>query len=285
MTSSSPIADVETRTNGRTNYWARRSPGRGAKSRPPLAPTGRRRRRRRSTAAAVVATSVYAAAAAVGYVLVAPALGDDAETPPRVAQNTVPAATPAPTTDGTDLIALRTVAARAQRSVFLVEGAGGVQGSGFVAWSAGGKSYVITSRTLVAGVLRDGGRTVFVRRGSSFWEADIAREDARSGLALLRVHDGIGRPLWARRGNDSLETGAHAVVVPAGPDTPLEEAPVGAWSNGAFVLDAAANPLNVGAAVVGERGRVAGVVVAITSGGGHRVVPLGRACGPIRDCR
>jgi hypothetical protein len=46
----------------------------------------------------------------------------------------------------------------------------------------------------------------------------------------------------------------------------------------------AANPLNVGAAVIGERGKVAGVVVAITGGGGVRVVPLGRACGSIRSC-
>ncbi len=232
----------------------------------------------------MLATSVYAAAVVVGYLVVAPALREDAEATPSAATTTAPAAAPASTTEGTDLIALRTLASRAQRSVFVVEGAGGVQGSGFVAWAAGGKSYLITSRTLVAGVLRDGGQTVFVRRGSSFWEADIAREDARSGLALLRVHDGIGRPLWARRGNDTLKTGARAVIVPAGPDTPLEEAPVGAWSKGAFILDAAANPLNVGAAVVGDRGRVAGVVVAI-AGGGHRVVPLGRACGPIRDCR
>jgi hypothetical protein len=284
--STSPIAEVETGTNGRTTYWSRRSAGRRSKSVPPRAPIHRpRRRRRRSTVAAVLATCAYAGAAAAAYLLVAPALRDDAEATPRTTQTT-PAATPAPAaTDGNDLIALRTLAARAQRSVFVVEGAGGVQGSGFVAWSAGGKSYLLTSRTLVAGVLRDGGQTVFVRRGSSFWEADIAREDARSGLALLRVHDGIGRPLWARRGNDSLEAGGNAVIVPAGPDTPLEQAPVGGWSKGAFLLDAAANPLNVGAAVIGERGRVAGVVVSISPGGGHRVVPLGRACGPIRSCR
>jgi hypothetical protein len=283
--STSPIADVESGTNGRTNYWARRSTGRRSKGVPPRAPIRRpRRRRRRSTVAAVLATCAYAGAAAAAYLLVAPALRDDAEATPRT--RTAAATTPAPSaTDGNDLIALRTLAARAQRSVLIVEGAGGVQGSGFIAWSAGGKSYLLTSRTLVAGVLRDGGQTVFVRRGSSFWEADIAREDARSGLALLRVHDGIGRPLWARRGNDSLKTGGGAVIVPAGPDTPLEEAPIGGWRDGAFLLEAAANPLNVGAAVIGERGRVAGIVVSITAGGRHRVVPLGRACGAIRSCR
>lgn len=284
MTTSSPTADVEARTNGRTTYWARRAPGRGSKG-PPLAPRRRRRRRRRSTVAAVLATAAYAGAAGAAYLLVAPALRDDAEATPRAAETTAPAVQPAtPAAGGHDVLAMQSLASRAQRSVFVVEGAGGVQGSGFIAWSAGGKSYLITSRTLIAGVLRDGGRTVFVRRGSSFWEADIAREDARSGLALLRVHDGIGRPLWARRGADSLQTGGSAVVVPAGPDTPLAEAPVGAWREGAFTLDVAANPLNVGAAVIGERGKVAGVVVAITGGGGVRVVPLGRACGSIRTC-
>lgn len=232
----------------------------------------------------MLATGAYAAAAVAAYLLVAPVLRDDADATPPAASLAPQAAPVAPAADGPDLIALRTLAARAQLSVFLVEGAGGVQGSGFVAWAAGGKSYLITARTLVTGVLRDGGRTVFVRRGSSFWEADIAREDQRSGLALLRVHDGIGRPLWARRGNDSLETGARAVVVPAGPDTPLEQVPVGAWRRGAFLVDGGSNPLALGAAVIGERGRVAGVVVA-RGPAGHRVVPLGRACGPIRSCR
>ena len=283
--STTPIAEVESGTNGRTTYWSRRAPGRGAKSRPPRPPVRRpRRRRRRSTVAAVIAATAYAAAATAAYFLVAPVLRDDADATPEAVRTTAPAAAPATSAaDGPDLIALRTLAARAQRSVFMVEGAGGVQGSGFVAWAAGGKSYLITARPLVSGVLRDGGRTVFVRRGGSFWEADIAREDARSGLALLRVHDGIGRPLWARRGNDSLKTGGNAVIVPAGPDTPLDEAAVTSWRNGAFLLDGASNPLNVGAAVIGERGRVAGVVVAVT-GAGYRVVPLGRACGPIRDC-
>jgi hypothetical protein len=248
-------------------------------------PVGRRRRRRRSTIAAVLATAAYAAAAAAAYFLVAPVLRDDAEATPATQETTAPAATAPAATDGPDLIALRALSARAQRSVFLVEGAGGVQGSGFVAWAAGGKSYLITSRTLVAGVLRDGGQTVFVRRGTSFWEADIAREDARSGLALLRVHDGIGTPLWARKKVGSLETDGRAVVVPAGPDTPLAEAAVGAWREGAFRIDVAANPLNVGAAVIGEGGRLAGVVTATAAGGAARVVPLGRACGPIRDCR
>jgi hypothetical protein len=282
VTTTSPAADVETRTNGRTTYSTRR----GSKARSPLLPVGRprRRRRRRSTVAAVLATSAYVVAITAGYLLVAPALRDDAEATPRAAEPATPASEPATATvGGHDALAMRSLAARAQRSVFLIEGAG-VQGSGFIAWSSGGKSYLITSRTLVAGVLRDGGRTVFVTRGSSFWEADIAREDARSGLALLRVHDGIGKPLWARRGADSLETGGDAMVVPAGPDEPLAQAPVGAWQKGGFLLGAPANPLNVGAPVLGERGKVAGVVVAISGGGGVRVVPLGRACGPIRDC-
>lgn len=286
MTTTSPAADVETRTNGRTTYRARRTSARGWKGRPPRAPIRRpRRRRRRSTVAAVLATAAYAVAVTAAYLLVAPALRDDADATPRAAQAGAPAAqAPTSAAGAREVLAMRSLAARAQRSVFVVEGAGGVQGSGFIAWSAGGKSYLITSRTLVAGVLRDGGRTVFVTRGSSFWEADIAREDARSGLALLRVHDGIGRPLWARRGADSLKTGGSAMVVPAGPDTPLEQAPVGGWQKGGFRLEVGANSLNVGAPVLGERGKVAGVVVAITGGGGVRVVPLGRACGRIRDC-
>jgi hypothetical protein len=252
----------------------------------PLAPVGRpRRRRRRSSPAAVLATLAYAAAVIAAYFLVAPALRDDADATPPAAEAPAPASQPAAATvGGREVLAMRSLAARAQRSVFLIEGAGGVQGSGFIAWASGGKSYLITSRALVAGVLRDGGRSVFVTRGSSFWEADIAREDARSGLALLRVHDGIGKPLWARRGADSLETGGGAMVVPAGPDEPLAEASVGAWQKGGFRVDVASNPLNVGAPVLGERGKVAGVVVEVPRGGGVRVVPLGRACGPIRDC-
>jgi hypothetical protein len=282
---SSPIADVEVRKNGRRTAKRSRTEPRPVALRA-LPPRRRKRRRRwRSTVAAILATGAYTGAVVAAYYLVVPALRDDPAPKPALAEPAAEAAPPvAPSAAGRDLLAVRALAARAQRSVFLVEGAGGVQGSGFVAWQAGGKSYVITSRTLVAGVLRDGGSTVFVRRGRSFWEADIAREDARSGLALLRVHDGIGRPLW-RGGTDSLATGERAVVVPAGPDTPLEQATVGAWRNRAFLVDATANPLNVGAAVVGRRGRIAGVVAAVTPGGGNRVVPIGRACGAIRACR
>jgi hypothetical protein len=282
---SSPIADVEVRKNGRKAARRARAGARPVqlRTRPP-ARRKRRRRAWRSTIAAIVATGAYAAAVVAAYQLVVPVLRDgDAPDAPVVEPSAEAATRPAaPSAAGRDLLALRTLASRAQRSVFRIEGAG-VLGSGFVAWQIGGKSYLITSRTLVAGVLRDGGNTVFVRRGTSFWEADIAREDAGSGLALLRVHDGIGRPLWQRT-TDSLETGGRAVVVPAGPDTPLEQATVGAWRNRAFLVDAAANPLNVGAVVVGERGRVAGVVVSV-AGGRNRVVPIGRACGRIRSCR
>jgi hypothetical protein len=286
--SSSPIVDVEVRKNGRRTAKRARTETRPVALRV-LPPRRRRRRRRwRSTIAAILATGAYAGAVVAAYQLVVPVLRDGSEPKPALAEPAAEEATPqpAPSAGGRDLLAVRALAARAQRSVFLVEGAGGVQGSGFVAWQSGGKSYLITSRTLVAGVLRDGGSIVFVRRGRSFWEADIAREDARSGLALLRVHDGIGRPLWrgVRGATDSLATGERAVVVPAGPDTPLEQAAVGAWRNRAFLVEATPNPLNVGAAVVGRRGRIAGVVVAVTPGGGNRVVPVGRACGSIRSC-
>jgi len=191
---------------------------------------------------------------------------------------------PSLVTGGQELLAARALAARAQRSVYVVEGS--AQGSGFVAWVQEGqkRSFVITARSVVAGLLADGGRTLYVKSGNRFWAASLVRADRRSGLALIRVDTVLERPLWqVRIDQDELEAGSQALIVPPGPDAAFGEGTV-APAGDAFQLETGTEQLYLGAPVVSEDGRLAGVVVAARPGGVNRVVPIDVACGAIRNC-
>lgn len=228
---------------------------------------------------ALAAVIVYAAAGLALFLLAAPAF-DGRE--PAVATG-VPAVSSPP---DQDLLARRALAARAQRGVYAVEGANGGRGSGFVAWvqTARDRSYLITARAVVEGILADGGRAVYVKRGNSFWTGRIARDDAEAGLALIRVDTALEGPLWQRQvDHGSLERGLPATIVPAGPDAGFGEGVVRQARDG-FRLDAGAQQLYLGAPVVSPSGRIAGIVVATGPRGRNRIVPIERACEAVRRC-
>jgi hypothetical protein len=231
-------------------------------------------------ARALVAVLAYGSAA---FALVALGLSARGEETPRAAAEPV---TPALSTGSGDLLARRALAGRAQRGVYVVEGPNGGRGSGFVAWVQKGRnrSYVLTARAVVAGVLADGGSSVYLKRENSFWTGRIVREDSRAGLALIRVDTALPRPLWQRQvDHASLEQALPATIVPAGPDAPFGEGLLDQGRTG-FRLSAAGHELYLGAPVVSSSGRLAGVVVAVAPSGGSRIVPIERACAKIRRC-
>jgi hypothetical protein len=163
-------------------------------------------------ARALVAVLAYGSAA-LALVLLGFAAARTGDSPGPSAENV----TPPPVAD---LLARRALAARAQRAVYVVEGPTGGRGSGFVAWVQKGRnrSYVITARAVVAGILADGGRTVYVKRGGSFWLGSVVRDDPLTGLALIRVDTVLTRPLWQLQvDHASLERRLPATIVPAGP--------------------------------------------------------------------
>lgn len=238
--------------------------------------------------AALVAALVYAGGALVAYELYRSAWYGEGRMAGGAAEDAgsegAAGAPVAPTSQ--DSAAMRALAARVQQSVYVVESTGGGQGSGFVAWVMQGDSYVMTAHRTVAGVLEQGGRTVFVRRGSQIWTGRIVRAHRGNGLVLVRVGADLGRPLWQQRAEAAkLEPGSTAVIVPAGPETALAEGIAGAQERGRIPVRAAGERLGLGAPVLGESGRIAGVVTQ-ASGGVSLVVPIEAACeAGIRRCR
>lgn len=237
--------------------------------------------------AALLAAAAYAGAVAGAYLLVAPTLRSERDAGGVLGASAELVQTPSLSTGAQDLLAMRTLAARAQRGVYVIEGAGGGNGSGFVAWVQPGRnrSYVLTARAVVAGVLADRGRAVYVRRGPRFWPGRIVRVDGDAGLALVRVDTVLQRPLWQERSHQAaLERDELAFVVPAGPDTPFGESFAGPVRRGRLTLQTGSEPLNLGAPVLAGNGRLVGVVVATQPSGLNRVVSIERACATIRRC-
>lgn len=238
---------------------------------------------RRPRVGALLAAAAYAAAAFAVYQLVAPALGREAAT--SKAESGAPAAT-GPAAIGAEELTLRALAGRAKASTFVVEGAGGAHGSGFLGWVhlEDKASFFLTARSVVAGVLAEGTTQVYVRQGGRFWPARVLREDESTGLAVLRVGTVFERPLWQLPGDRAkLTTGRRVVVVPAGTEAAYGEGVPGA-NAGRFLLRTSGDPIYLGAPVIADDGRVAGVVVELRPNRDGQVAPVGAACRQVRYC-
>lgn len=232
---------------------------------------------------ALVAAAAYAAAAFAVYQLVAPALSS------RQAVHEEAAAAPAATglsALGPEALTLRALAGRAKTSTYVVEGAGGAHGTGFLGWvhPQDKASFFLTARSVVAGVLASGGTQVYLKQGTRFWPARIFREDVNTGLAVLRVGAVFERPLWQSPGDrNTLTREDRAIVVPAGTEAAFGEGVLTA-SEGRFSLRTSAEQIHLGAPVVSDDGRVAGVVVELSPSGDNQIAPVGAACRKIRLC-
>ena len=222
----------------------------------------RSHRRFRPTWKAPVALALYLTAAWVAWSLVAGAGTLSLPSFGNGQQVTQGAIGPNPSD-----LALTTIATRASRSVVEVGAA-----KGFVAWTANGLSLVLTARP--AGGWQTGdGRSVTVAAAGTEYEGTLVRADPKTGLGLVRVRGDLGRPLWQQRAATELSPGDR-VAIAARPEPQLFSV-AAARHNAIRGAPAGADP---GQPVLAEDGRVVGV----TTGG--RVVPIGRACGPIRRC-
>lgn len=226
---------------------------------------------------AIVAAAAYGAAALTVVGLLVSAWQD-----PATSAEPAPVA---PVLTEPEALTLSALARRAQETVYVVEGAGGAHGSGFVGWTngAGDRSFVVTARTVIAGVLADGGRTVQVRRANRFWPGTIVRADPHTGLALILVETTFDRVLWQSGSDPSLTAGDTAIVVPAGPGAAFSDGIVRS-SGERLALTTGSEPLYLGAPVVDEDGRLAGVVVGRSAAGESRIVSIAEACGRLREC-
>lgn len=221
---------------------------------------GRRHRRRGPTWKAPLALALYGGALFVAWTLVTDAGTVDSEaTPPAPEQ-----AQEGPA--GTELT-LRNHATRAARSVVTVG-----ETPGFVAWSTNGLSLVLTTRP-EGGWQTGDDRAVVVTSGTSDYGGKLVRSDPRTGLGLVRVEDDLPRALWQTRAAAPVRKGDQLAV--AGPGEPVLFT-VSESRHAAIWGVPAGTP--AGRPVLDEDGHVVGITT------GSRIVPIDRACGPIRRC-
>jgi S1-C subfamily serine protease len=170
---------------------------------------------------------------------------------------------------------LAPLAKRVLKSVFTVF-AGPELGSGFVAWQDSGSSYVITARHVI--VDRLGGYVTLQRASGGSWQGEIAAEDAKNDLAVIRLdgHPTGAAPLWQRPTTAPPSVGDALLLVGS------------RVTHTRIQTDAAANPGNSGGPALDQQGRVVGVLVAGISAqygsGLNFAVPIGRVCEKLRSC-
>jgi hypothetical protein len=237
---------------------------------------------RRRHVGALLAATAYGAAALALYHLVWPSLGGEAKPATEVAA-AEPAGTGFAELGSSEALALRAAASRVQRSVYVVRGPGGGRGSAFVAWTVRGKiSFLLTARTVVAGALEDGARTVSITQKRRSWTARIVRSDPTAGLAVLRVNRLLQRPLWQVPDGGAVASGV-AAVAPAAKAAPFAAGTLAA-SSARFSLQPGSEAAYLGAPVVADDGRLSGIVVGVTKGGATRVASLDAVCSALRGC-
>ena len=176
------------------------------------------------------------------------------------------------------------LASRVLRSVFTVQTENGL-GSGFVAWTDGGASYLVTANHVVEGQLGSG---VTISRKGGSWSGDINAVDPKHDLAVIRIE---GRPagaapLWQNSHGRKPRTGDQLLLVgsPYGLYGSVTTGIVSRVTPRVIQTDAAANPGNSGGPALDRQGHVVGVLV---SGGGENInfaVPISLACARLRHC-
>ncbi|MGH3102932.1 MAG: S1C family serine protease [Gaiellaceae bacterium] len=176
------------------------------------------------------------------------------------------------------------LATRVLRSVFTVETDTGF-GTGFVAWRAGGASFLVTAHHVV-----EDAPTAFVtvtRKGGS-WSGEIVGTDARHDLAVIRISGRPAKaaPLWQRPTKATPQTGQELLLVgsPFGLEGTVTTGVVSRVTREYIQTDAAANPGNSGGPALDKQGHIVGVLV---SGGGENInfaIPIRHVCAKLRDC-
>ena len=172
------------------------------------------------------------------------------------------------------------------RSVFTVETYAAF-GSGFVAWQDEGASYIVTAYHVVEDAPMS---SVTVTRNGGSWEGEIAAEDPKNDLAVIRVsaRPAKAAPLWQQPRTQPPRAGDKLLLVgsPFGLEGTVTTGIVSRVTKRWIQTDAAANPGNSGGPALDEQGRIVGVLVGGTRAGEgvNWIVPIALVCRKLRAC-
>jgi len=182
------------------------------------------------------------------------------------------------TTEASEWVA--DAAARALPSVVTIEVRGheGSTGSGVIVRSDG---YILTNRHVVASAVGNGSEIVVTRYGQlTQIPATLVGQDAKNDLAVIRIDTDGPLPVATLGRSDKLRVGTAVIAVgaplglpgsvSAGIVSALNRSPSEPQANGGAILltgaiqtDAAINPGSSGGPLLGDDGRVVGIITAI----------------------
>ncbi|HWI03750.1 MAG TPA: serine protease, partial [Acidimicrobiales bacterium] len=163
-----------------------------------------------------------------------------------------------------------------------------VEGTGFVAGSFGGQTYVLTSFSLVRAATRIPGPEIVVRSGSSDIRATLWTWQEERDLALLVTSRTIASLTWAEE--DPPAKAGDKVYLVAGGGGPVAGV-LSAVSPTSIQHNVFVDERRVGAPLLNERGQVLGMAsLGLTPPGvvpppdAFFAVPIGAACERVLNC-
>jgi len=211
----------------------------------------------------------------------------------RVAPTVPPGSEPTgPTTTKPEVLTPDGIAVKARPSVWSVssldEAGRPVEGSGFIAGSFGGQTYVLTSLAIVRAATRIPGPDIVVKNGGSEVKAALWTWQEDTDLALLVTNRTAPSLSWADS-NPAVKPGDKVYVIGGADGAPVagvvsSVSPTNIQHN--VVVDARRQ----GAPLLNDKGQILGMVsLALTPGAGPGAtnfftVPIATACDRVLSC-
>lgn len=212
---------------------------------------------------------------------------DQSRAAPTVPPSNEPATT---TTKVPEILTADGVAKKAAPSVYSVaslDDAGrAVEGSGFVAGSFGGQTYVLTSLALVRAATRIPGPDIVVRNGSSESKATLWTWQEDRDLALLVIGRAAPSLSWADQ-SPAAKPGDKVYVAAAGG---VVAGVISSVSASSIQHNVFIDERRQGAALLNEKGQVLGITSLSFNPGATSTdtvfyaVPIGAACDRVLTC-
>jgi len=192
------------------------------------------------------------------------------------------------TTKSIEILNADGIAKRAGPSVFTVssldEAGRPVEGSGFVAGSFGGQTYMLTSLSIVRAATRIPGPEVVVRSGGSESKATLWTWQEDRDLALLVLGRTAPSLNWADQ-VPAAKNGDKVFVMAGGAGGALSGA-ITAISPAGVQHNIAGDDRRVGAPLLNDRGQVLGILTRGSGGAGDlsTALPMSATCERVLSC-
>lgn len=205
-----------------------------------------------------------------------------------------PSEPPGPTTTKPpEILTPDGIAKKAAPSVFSVssldEAGRPAEGSGFIAGSFGGQTFLLTSLAVVRAATRIPGPEIVVRNGGTELKATLWTWQEDRDLALLVVGRAAPSLSWADE-NPPTKVGDKVYVVPGGAGGAPVPGVLTAVSPTAIQHNVFLDPRRQGAPLLNDRGQIVGMASLAYNPGGAGTetiffaVPIGAACDRVLNC-